>query len=324
MLSYLTNCVVLSTVQQEEDYEAWKRARSQGIGGSEIGAICGVSNYATARTVYLRKTMQYDEDFSDEMKQRMEWGHLLEPIVADKYSAETGKKVAVSPATLRHKDHPWAIANVDRFIVDEEGKPIGILECKTTDARNWADWDSGEPPLYYIYQLQWYMWITGLKFGALACLVGGNKFYYLEMYANDDIINSMYMLGDVFWNYHVKNAIEPPLTGADADSELVKGLYKKTEKGAEMSLDDDEMDDLAAFIKDSKAQLKDLEKKVDEASNRIKDKLKKAETGYTTNHIIKWTQQEQERLDLGKLKSEYPEIYEKCKKIISFRVFTVK
>ena len=184
VLKYLTNCKVFSTIRQEDDEEGWVKARTRGIGGSDVGAICGVSPFTSARQIYLNKTGQYQDKLSpnEAAKERMHFGHMLEPIVADEYSKRTGNRIVAVDATLVHKDHPWALANVDRLIVDEEGKPVGILECKTTSEYMNEEWESGEILMSYVYQLNWYLWILGLEKGAFACLVGGNKFYHYDVF----------------------------------------------------------------------------------------------------------------------------------------------
>lgn len=327
-LKYLTNCNILSTVTQEEDEKEWLANRTRGIGGSDVGAICGVNQYSSARLIYLKKTGQYQDgenEFSDAALERMRFGHLLEPIVADEYSRRTGNKVVVSPATLTHKDYPWAIANVDRLIVNDEGIPYGILECKTAGEFMDDAWSEGDVPISYLYQLNWYLWVTGLEYGAIACLVGGNKFYYYEVYRNDALLNdSILPTVDKFWNHHVKNLIEPELSGTDADSEYVANENSEVIKGSELVMDDDVLNELAGVVKDCKAQIKQLEATEKEAANRLKDVLKNNEIGYTQDHIIKWSPRSQSRVDTTKLKEKYPEVYADCIKQISFRVFTVK
>jgi len=324
VLEHLTNCKVLSTVRQSEDLEGWKAVRTRGIGGSDVGAICGVHKYATPRTVYLKKTGQYEEDFDDASKERMYWGHVLEPLVADEFQRRTGKKVVESPATLVHKDHAWAIANVDRFIVDDNGVPYGILECKTASSYMEEDWEEGNVPLYYLYQLRWYMWITGLKYGAIACLVGGNKYFYFEIYEDEEVTKSIVETCSHFWNHYVQNLIEPPLTGNDVDSDLVSSKYQDVVKNSEKTLDDEESDQLASKVLALKKQIKVLEEQLDEAKNQLMEKLQETEIGYTVNHIIKWSPRQQTRVDTDRLKTEYPDIYNKVKKVTKYRVFSVK
>lgn len=325
VLSYLTNCTVLSTVSQEQDEAQWVKNRMLGVGGSDVGSICGVNKYSSARLVYLTKTGQYEVEFSDEAKERMQWGHKLEPIVADTFAERTGKTVVISPATLRHKDHPWALANVDRFIVDEDGKPYGVLECKTADNRLNQLWAEGEPPLSYIYQLNWYLWITGLEYGAFAALVGGNKFHMIEVWRNDDLLqNEIIPIVDKFWNHNVKGMIQPEMSSSDADAELLKETYTDVVKNSEIQLLEDEHNDLAVVIYEGKQTIKEMEAKVNEATNKLKDLMQNNELGYTMDHTIKWSARKQTRVDTDKLKIDFPEVYEACKKTTSYRVFTIK
>lgn len=328
ILKYLTNCTILSTVTQEEDENEWLANRTKGIGGSDVGAICGVNKYSSARLVYLKKTGQYqdsEDEFSEAALERMHFGRLLEPIVANEYVRRTGNKVIVSPATLSHKDYPWAIANIDRLIVNDKGIPYGILECKTASEYMDEDWSEGNVPLSYLYQLNWYLWITGLEYGVIACLVGGNKFYHYETWKNDELLkNEIIPKVDRFWNYHVKNLIEPELTGTDVDSELVANENSEVTKGSEIVLEDETMNELAAIVKECRAKIKELEATEKEAANRLKEALKNNEIGYTKDYIIKWSPRSQSRIDIEKLKKKYPAVYADCLKQVNFRVFTVK
>lgn len=324
-LRYLTNCKVYSTVAQSDDEETWLKARTRGIGGSDIGAICGVSPFTSARQIYLNKTGQFQDALKpgEAAQERMYFGHLLEPIVAEEYARRTGAKLVSINATLQHKDFEWALANVDRLIVDDEGKPIGILECKTTSEYNNEEWANGDLLTSYIYQLNWYMWILDLKQGAFACLVGGNKFYHYDVFRNDELLrDTIIPAAKSFWYDNVLALKEPEMQSAD--TEFANSIYSSVVKNSEIVLDDDLSNDLAATIFDCKAKIKELTKIMEEAQNRIKDRLKDKEIAYTKDYTIKWSPRAQNRVDTEKLKTQFPEIYEKVLKRIEFRSMTVK
>lgn len=325
ILKYLPNCTVFSTVKQEDDEEGWLKARTRGIGGSDVGAICGVSPFTSARQIYLNKTGQFQDALkpNDAAKERMHFGHMLEPIVADEYSQRTGNKVIAVNATLVHKDHPWALANVDRLIVDAEGTPVGILECKTTSEYMNEEWESGEILMSYIYQLNWYMWILGIERGAFACLVGGNKFYSYEVFRNDELLeNTIIPAARSFWFDNVLALKEPEMQSTD--TEFANSIYSTVVKNSEITLPDDETNELARTVFDCKAKIKELTTIMEEAQNRIKDRLKDNEIGYTKDYTIKWSPRSQTRVDTDKLKSEFPEVYAKVQKKIAFRAMYVK
>jgi putative phage-type endonuclease len=324
-LKQLTNCKVFSTISQDEDEEAWKAARGKGIGGSDVGPICGVSPFSSARQIYLAKTGQYPEGLNVNKGswERMHWGHMLEPVVADEYAKRMNAKLVTAAATLQHKDFPWALANVDRLIVDDDDKVIGILECKTTGEYNNEEWESGEILLTYIYQLNWYLWVTGLTYGAFACLVGGNKFYSYEVYRNDELLNETILPAvQSFWQSNVLALKEPEMQSADTD--FANSVYSTVVKNSEAVFEDDAANDLARTIFDCKAQIKELTAIMEEAQNRIKDRLKDTEIGYTKDFTIKWSPRAQNRVDTDKLKTNFPEIYQQVLKRIEFRALSVK
>lgn len=326
ILSYL-DCRVKSTVLKEDNEEEWLRTRSTGIGGSDVGSICDVNPFSSARVVYLKKTGQTEdlEDFSEAAKERMMFGNLLEDIVAQEYARRSGNKIAVSPATMQHKTIDWALANVDRLIVDDEGKPYGILECKTTSEYNNDIWLNGDLPVSYLYQLLWYLWITGLKYGALACLVGGNKFYMYEVVYNEELMNN-YVIPTVtnFWENHVLKLVAPDLQGSDADSNLVKSKYLDVNIGEEIEMSEPVYNDLANTVREQKAIIKAAEKTCKAAQNKIKEKLKHSEIGNTLDNRIKWSPRASKIIDSTKLKKEYPDVYADVVKITKFRVMSIK
>ena len=325
LLKYLPNVTVVSTTSQQEDEKEWLKVRTKGIGGSDIGAICGVSPFTSARQVYFNKTGQFEEALkpSAAAQERMHFGHLLEPIVADEFARRTGKRLLNVAATLAHKDIPCMRANVDRLIVDDDGKPYGILECKTTSEYNNEEWESGDILLSYVYQLNWYMHILDLTYGAFACLVGGNKFYYYEVFRNDELINNTLVpAAKNFWFNNVLALKEPELQATDTD--FANKVYAEVAKNSEITMAGDTENELAKTVFECKRKIKELTATMEEAQNRLKDRLQDHEIGYCQDYTIKWSPRSQTRVDTTMLKTTFPEVYEQCKKTTSFRVFTVK
>lgn len=333
IIKQLPNVKIVSTVGQEEDEKEWLAVRTKGIGGSDVGAICGVSPFSSARQIYFNKTGQFEEALKPgaASQERMHFGHLLEPIVADEFKrreliADKGREgwtLTELGATVCHKDYPWMRANVDRLILDETGKVVGILECKTTSEYNDEEWASGDILLSYVYQLNWYMYILDIRWGAFACLVGGNKFYSYEVYRNDELLQETILPAvKSFWYDNVLALKEPELQAVDTN--FANDKYSEVEKNSEVMLEDEESDSLAAVIVECKAKIKELEKTMEEAQNRLKDRIKNNEIAYCRNHTIKWSPRSQTRVDTTLLKTTFPEVFEQCKKTITFRVMTVK
>lgn len=319
-------CNILATVDQQTNEAEWLANRTKGIGGSDIGPICGVSPFTSARQIYLAKTGQYTEAMQPDnaSKERMRWGHLLEPVVAEEYCRRTGNKVCAVDAALQHKDFPWALASIDRLILDPVTEEvIGILECKTTSEYMNDEWDEGNILLTYLYQLNWYLWVTGLKFGTFACLVGGNKFYIYEIYRNDELINdTLIPAAKYFWEENVLKLVEPEMQAADTD--FANSLYSSVVKNSEIVFEEEIVNELATTVFNCKAQIKELESIMEEAQNRIKDRLQDKEIGYTPDFTIKWSPRSQKRIDSDKVRTLYPDIVPYVTKTVEFRAMYVK
>lgn len=333
ILKQFPNVQIVSTVSQQEDEKEWLSVRTKGIGGSDVGAICGVSPFSSARQIYFNKTGQFEDALKPGAAavERMHFGHLLEPIVADEFAkreltADKGREgwtLTELGATVCLKGNSWMRANVDRLILDNTGKVVGILECKTTSEYNNNEWEAGDILLSYLYQLNWYMYILNIQWGAFACLVGGNKFYSYEVYRNDELLRDVILPAvENFWFNNVLALKEPELQAVD--TVFANDKYSEVEKNSEVMLEDEESDNLAAVVMECKAKIKELEKTLEEAQNRLKDRIKDNEIAYCRNHTIKWSPRSQTRVDTTLLKTTFPEVYEQVKKVTKFRVMYVK
>ena len=73
-----------------------------------------------------------------------------------------------------------------------------------------------------------------------------------------------------------------------------------------------------------KEQLKSFETQVKELENQIKFKLGNAEYGHVPGYDLSWKNVLSNRVDTKKLKSEFPEVYEKVVKESISRKFNIK
>ena len=153
------------------DRKAWLEARKQGLGGSDVATIAGLSKWKSQVQVFLEKTQAIEQE--DVQSEAAYFGNVLEEVVAQEFAKRTGLKVQRRNAILQHPAYPWMLANVDRLIV---GERIG-LECKT--ASEYLK-KSGRAKKYLLltFQCQHYMAVTGYEAWWIAVLIGGNKFVY--------------------------------------------------------------------------------------------------------------------------------------------------
>lgn len=228
----------------------WLQARQSGIGGSEIGAIAGLSKYESVYSIWARKVHDISS-FSGNAATDL--GHLLELPVAQAYAKDHNAAIVEWKVIFRSKQHSFLSANVDFFIVEPSDQfPAGvvtdwqhleepanihsILECKTgalASPGSPHEWfkDGGSVPDGYACQGLWYLAATGLDTVEFACLLGGYGMQYRTMHRDDSTIGHLLQIGESFWETYVLPGTPPPLDGSDATESAIKSMYPRSEPG---------------------------------------------------------------------------------------------
>ena len=163
------------------DNDRWLQCRAHGpkgdipytVGGSDVAAIFGVSPWITPLELWMIKKGRMKPAVKPNTSQLM-MGHLLEPIAAYWYEQKSGNKVTDDTYMYQHADHPYALADFDRrFTRASDGEP-GILECKSCSYHKAKDWADGAYPLYYEFQLRYYLSVADVNIGAFSAIWGNN------------------------------------------------------------------------------------------------------------------------------------------------------
>jgi putative phage-type endonuclease len=187
------------------------RQRKSGIGGSDVAAILGLSQYRTPLEVYLEKT---DGDIIDDDwvgNKHIYWGNRLEPIIANEYALRNGVFLQEPTEMYRHKEYPFLIANPYRLIIGQKG----VLECKTAGSFKKSEWreeDSDEIPTEYLLQAAHYRYILEANFVDIAVLIEGNDYRQYRYVENKDMESKMLDKLAHFWTNHVEKKIPPEPT----------------------------------------------------------------------------------------------------------------
>lgn len=217
-----------------------------GIGGSSVGVILGMSRYKTPRMLYEEIVADLDGVEREQKTSRFAWwGRHLEASIADAFELRTGLKLRRRRKPFRHPVHPFLVANVDRL-----GYGF-VFEAKTADknAAGWGEtlsldeitpetWSrelfnalSDDVPDEYGLQLQHYMELTKKPYALLTVLVGGNEARLYRAEADRELYREAVLPKLVhFWRHHVEKRIPPELT--DGDEELIRSKHPR-------ELDDD-------------------------------------------------------------------------------------
>lgn len=305
------------TMTNEMSREEWLKARRKGIGGSDAAAIAGLNKWKSPIGVYLDKIGESPDE--EQAGEAAYWGNVMEDIVAQEFSKRTGLKVRRRNAILKHPDHEWMLANVDRLIVGtREG-----LECKTASEYLKDQWEGEEIPAAYLLQCQHYMAVTGYEAWWIAVLVGGNKFIYKKVERDEELIQYLISIEKDFWEEHVLKEIPPAFDGSDASVDLLKTLYPEAVPFTEITLPP-ETNTLLDALEQVNTELKELETQKKEYENKIKAQMGENEKAIAGERTITWKSITSNRFDSKRFSAEYPDLYNKYTKPSSYRRFAVK
>ncbi|MGK4583460.1 YqaJ viral recombinase family protein [Kitasatospora sp. HPMI-4] len=248
------------------DDPAWHAARRDGLGGSDMAAICGLDKYTSPLEIWHTKTGSTVPRRDDPvLSEAALMGHLLEPVVAQRFSDITGLPVYDGGGTIKALDPAWALANVDR--VTQENGEYGVLELKTRSSYALDEWLT-EPPTGPWLQVQHYLMVTGWRYGHIACLIGGQRTIVHRVERDDDLIDGLRTIGAEFWQ-QVQDGTPPPVTGSAACTDLINRLHP-TPTIEQVTADAAEVGALLRQRAAALAELAAPTAAIDEAENRLR------------------------------------------------------
>lgn len=287
----------LKTREYEELKAKWLEQRLTGIGASDASSILGINPWKSALALYTEKVGIAAPNVSE--SEIMEWGHRLEAPIAEAYEDETGRTV-FDPGDFeiqRHRTLGFMMATLDRVVLDvtkdPPKKPLptpgdGVLEIKTTGAFNADEWED-EPPLFYQVQVQHQLAVTGLAWGSLAVLIGGQQFRWIDLKRNDAFIEKLIQAEDEFW-WRVKNLNPPPPDNTKSSADALAILFpKETEDTIALPGEFSEAD---AAIVEANDLIKKAEATILDAQNKLKAAIGVHAFAFLPNGVrYSWKQQ---------------------------------
>ncbi len=296
------------------DKREWLKYRKSGIGGSDAGAVCGLNPYRTAMQVYQDKVSEEIEEMDNEA---MRQGREFEDYVAKRFMEATGKKVRRANAMFYNEEYSFMLADVDRMVVGENAG----LECKTASPYMADKWKDGNIPLSYQIQCYHYMAVSNADAWYLAVVIYGREFKYYKIERDEAVIADLIQIEKAFWENHVMKQQIPDPDGSKLADSVIAEYYKN-------SIAD--TIPLTGFNEklERRQELSELIGRMDMEKKKIEQELKlylgENERAENEQFMVSWKSVQSNRLDEKRLKEEEPEIYEKYKKSVSSRRFTVK
>ncbi len=247
--------------------------RLTGLGGSDMAAILGLSQYRTPVAVWLEKT---GREAPQESTLQMRFGTMAEQFVAEEYCAATGRQVQRFNPMLRHADCPMVIGHVDRLVIPDGAKRAAhqreirtdrLLECKTASAfaasgGEWGPAGTDEIPPAYLIQCATYLALTGCQYADLAALFGNQELRVYNLRRDRDLEQEILRRAAEWWRKHIENDMAPePQSEADVRLLFPRDNQREIEADAEIA-------ESVAHLSWVKEQIKALE--ADEQLHRDK------------------------------------------------------
>jgi len=282
--------------------------RTKYIGGSDIGAILGLSKYRTPLEVWLEKT---GKEVASKDSLPMRFGSFAEEFVAREYARATNAQLAHDQSIHIHPEHFYMCAHIDRFILGaERALPTKILECKTANAFAKSDWGqvgSDEVPMSYLAQCAWYMAITGIEQTDLAVLFGNHEFRIYEIMRDQDLEKLVIQKAYDFWHEYVLKDIAPPVSSV-SDCQLLFS-QGKSDKRVEADMAMYESTKQLQFLN---AQIAQREEEASNIKQCLMSAMGHAESLYYQGQLLAtWKAPKTSyRLDAKRMEQEHPDLFE--------------
>ena len=238
----------------ESGSEGWHDLRNEegAVGGSDIGAIAGLSPWESAITKWAKKTKQIPDDFEPSMAMRL--GTKLETPILEIFAEEHPELEIFTTGTWGHKEFPWQRANPDALYRKEDGT-WGIIEVKFS-----RDYWS-EVPQHYRAQVLWYMNVFGIQEAKLVALAGSS---YQEFDVEWDSFEASSLIAAAYrFRESVLKVEMPDWDGSNSTFETIRAMNPKIEDGEE------HLDELGVNYFNALTDFEQTEKRLTELKSRV-------------------------------------------------------
>jgi len=313
--------------------------RRKGIGGSDVGAIMGANPYCSIVKLYKEKKGEVPPPV---FNHAMEWGHILEDVIAKKYAKDNNfyfdpdaiplnynsdyvpcpdanDGVIYKPSIIRYVrsecEYDWAYAHPDFFV--QVGEPdryeLSGIEVKTVSEGMYRKyWANDDVPPWQYYQVVWYSIVTGIDHWKLVGLAP-----HLRLSTDPILVHDLYIDSDTktkvlakvkdFWSCLENNTMPHIEKPSEADLKL---LYPTNTM--DMVQSSGTIDAAVRRLYDVRMQKTPLEEEEDSLKNLIKSHM---------GNAGKLISQEGEELasfksPRAKVKTDYKGIVESFKKVL--------
>lgn len=300
--------------------------RRRYIGGSDFTNILSLEPYGCRRKAWFSKRGELPEiETTNDMKR----GTRGEDLAVEEYEEQTGRSVRRRKIIL-NADDPQFAANIDRHIVAFDERGPGVLEVKCPSSFAFRRVKSEGLHQGYIAQINWYLYITGWKWGSYAIFnLDRWELLWWDVERDQALIDLLVAEAHSFWAA-VENGPMPEALDA-SDKRCIKCPMRARCHGEEPMPEyagdvqtDNSLAPLMGEYAEAKAIFDDAEELLDGTKERIKAAMADRACVDTAGGRIYFASQSRTSIDAKGLRAKHPEIaaqFEKVSKFRSLRIF---
>lgn len=243
------------------DEATWLQARARDLTSTEVAALYGMNPYVTEFELWHRKRLGQVEGKAD--TERMKWGRRLEAAIAAGVAEDHGW--IAKPRKIYQRLPEQRLGCSFDWEAERDGQ-LGLMEIKNVDRRiyddQWTeDGDQVLAPPHIELQLQVQLLVSGLSWGAIIPLVGGNTSKVLLRTPDAVVQQDIKNRAAAFWA-SIDAGMEPQ-PNYIKDAEYIREELRKSAAVGTVMAADEEMDaDMQALI-DAQIRLRACEDAVD-------------------------------------------------------------
>jgi putative phage-type endonuclease len=198
----------------DKDFHATRRGT---LGASEVAMVMNLSPFGKAFDVYRRKKGIDERQFTSEAIER---GTRQEQFVLNEFAAKHQVEIRNQQLKVVHPEpyYSWASATLDGMAF-KGFTPIGPVEAKTINTALYV-----KPPVYYLLQVLWQCWVTGMPEGWLAVWsTKDSKFfdYHIKLEDHTELLQQAVNECSLFWHENVLKDVQPALPPKREREEMV-------------------------------------------------------------------------------------------------------
>ncbi len=299
------------------DRETWLELRRRGVGSSDAAAVCGLDPYRSPVAVWADKTGGPVPVATDQ--EPLQWGLLLEEVIARHFGAVTGRKVRRRRAILQHQSVPHMLADLD-FETWAAGDAAVPLEVKNVSEWRKTEWSEETIPDHVMLQVQHQLAVTGRSHGYAAVLFGGNHFLPYTIERDQALIDMLLEREARFWDCVTERRI-PNWDGSESSAAVLDAMYPSAVRGARLPLPEQAGDLIDAWHRARFDEDVAIEARR-RAEHALCAMLGKAESGTLDGRVVvRWKNVVQRFLDTERIRRERPHLIQVFQGKRTFRRF---